>query len=144
MRRGLILCTQHRITVQRHGITAALPVPVSVQSRNKTTDASSSIHAADTAHALNIDQFSRQAIPFANVLAHSHESTMSLLLDAARVVPGSRVLDVACGPGLVSLAAAERGALVTGVDLTPACIEGTSRVLIQCPASGWSLHSALT
>ena len=39
------------------------------------------------------------------------------LLDAARVGPGVRVLDVGCGPGSLSAAAAARGALVTGVDL---------------------------
>src|SRR5262245_60467857 len=41
------------------------------------------------------------------------------LLDAAGVAAGSRVLDVACGPGAVATAAAERGAGVTGVDLSP-------------------------
>ena len=39
------------------------------------------------------------------------------LLDAAAVGPGMRVLDVGCGPGALSAAAAARGAHVTGVDL---------------------------
>lgn len=38
-------------------------------------------------------------------------------------VGGRRVLDVACGMGTVALAAAKRGARVTGVDLTPEMLE---------------------
>ena len=79
--------------------------------------------ATSASHTLNLAQFTKQAEPFAAVPAHSHEPTMTALLDFARVARGSRMVDVACGPGLVSLAAAERGAMVTGVDLTPACIE---------------------
>jgi len=41
------------------------------------------------------------------------------LLDAAGVTRGSRVLDVAAGPGAVAAAAAGRGATVLGVDLSP-------------------------
>src|SRR3954453_2093509 len=39
------------------------------------------------------------------------------LLDAAQVDRGARVLDVASGPGYVAAAAAERGAVVVGVDI---------------------------
>ncbi len=38
------------------------------------------------------------------------------LLDAARVTAGTRVLDIATGPGYVAAQAAERGASVVGVD----------------------------
>jgi SAM-dependent methyltransferase len=38
------------------------------------------------------------------------------LLDAAHVGPGTRVVDVATGPGFVAARAATRGAVVTGVD----------------------------
>jgi SAM-dependent methyltransferase len=42
----------------------------------------------------------------------------------ARVAPGDRVLDVACGTGNAALVAAERGAAqVIGVDLEPALLE---------------------
>jgi 2-polyprenyl-3-methyl-5-hydroxy-6-metoxy-1,4-benzoquinol methylase len=74
-------------------------------------------------HVLNLAQFTKQAEPFAAVRAHSHEPAMKQLLEFAGITRGTHVIDVACGPGLVSLAAAERGATVTGVDLTPACIE---------------------
>jgi len=41
------------------------------------------------------------------------------VLDAARAGPGSQFLDVACGPGLLSAEALERGASVVGVDFAP-------------------------
>lgn len=43
-------------------------------------------------------------------------------LRVARVRPGERVLDVATGTGITAIAARERGAVVTGVDLTPELI----------------------
>ncbi len=45
------------------------------------------------------------------------EPCAQLLLEAAGVADGMTVLDVACGTGVVSRAAAARGAQVTGVDL---------------------------
>jgi SAM-dependent methyltransferase len=47
------------------------------------------------------------------------------LLDGAVVAEGTRLLDVACGPGIVSRAAAERGAVPTGVDVAPGMVEQT-------------------
>src|SRR5712691_9777225 len=41
------------------------------------------------------------------------------LVKHARVRAGQRVLDVACGTGVVALTAARLGARVTGLDLTP-------------------------
>ena len=41
------------------------------------------------------------------------------LLDAAEVGPGSRVVDLGSGPGHTAAAAAERGARVVGLDVTP-------------------------
>ncbi|MCI0362649.1 MAG: methyltransferase domain-containing protein, partial [Phycisphaerales bacterium] len=40
-------------------------------------------------------------------------------LRIARIRPGERVLDLATGTGITAIAARERGATVTGVDLTP-------------------------
>jgi len=45
------------------------------------------------------------------------------LLDAAAVGPGSRVLDVGAGTGLVAAAAAARGATVIGVDFADAMLD---------------------
>ena len=44
------------------------------------------------------------------------------LLDAASVGPGTRMLDLATGPGYVAARAAERGASVVGVDVAEAMI----------------------
>jgi len=41
------------------------------------------------------------------------------LVKHARIAPGSRVLDVACGTGVVAVTAARMGARVTALDLTP-------------------------
>jgi SAM-dependent methyltransferase len=45
------------------------------------------------------------------------------LVKRAGVRPGQRVLDVACGTGVVSVTAARLGAKVTGLDLTPELLE---------------------
>jgi SAM-dependent methyltransferase len=49
------------------------------------------------------------------------------LLDAAAVRSGTRVLDLACGPGFVSEAAAARGADPVGLDVAEAMIERARR-----------------
>jgi ubiquinone/menaquinone biosynthesis C-methylase UbiE len=72
---------------------------------------------------LILDQFTRQAVPFAEMPAHSNDEANRLLIDTARIGPKDKVLDVACGPGLVACALAEVAHHVTGIDLTPAMIE---------------------
>src|SRR5262249_25842027 len=49
------------------------------------------------------------------------------LLDAAEVQCGSRTLDIATGPGYAAGRAAERGAVVTGVDFSSEMIEQARR-----------------
>jgi len=49
--------------------------------------------------------------------------TLGRLLDATEIGRGTRVLDVACGPGLVAEAARARGALTVGVDFSPRMAE---------------------
>lgn len=46
-----------------------------------------------------------------------------VVLDAAQVVPGERVLDVACGTGNAALAAVGRGARASGVDEAEGLVE---------------------
>ena len=48
-------------------------------------------------------------------------------LDLAGVEPGSRVLDVGCGTGTISLALARRGATTVGVDASESYLEGARR-----------------
>ncbi|MER5770991.1 class I SAM-dependent methyltransferase [Streptomyces sp. NPDC001985] len=52
--------------------------------------------------------------------------TVAALVRDSRLLgfpPGSRVLDLCCGPGLFLVPLAERGHRVTGVDLSPAMLE---------------------
>jgi ubiquinone/menaquinone biosynthesis C-methylase UbiE len=78
---------------------------------------------AEEQRRLILDQFTKQAIPFAEMPAHSNEESIRLLIDMARISPEDDVLDVACGPGLVACPLAEIARHVTGIDLTPAMIE---------------------
>lgn len=50
-------------------------------------------------------------------------ATAARLVRRAGVRAGQRVLDVACGTGVVSVTAARLGAHVTGLDLTPELLE---------------------
>lgn len=58
---------------------------------------------------------------FAPLAAHT-TSAAARLVKHARVRAGQRVLDVACGTGVVGVTAARGGAEVTGLDLTPALL----------------------
>jgi SAM-dependent methyltransferase len=61
-------------------------------------------------------------VHFAPFEAHT-TSCAARLVKRAGVRPGQRVLDVACGTGVVSVTAARLGASVTGFDLTPQLLE---------------------
>lgn len=64
--------------------------------------------------------FSGLAVDFWQAIA-SEESTRieaDFLKKHLRLTPGSRVLDAPCGAGRLSLALAQRGAIVTGVDIS--------------------------
>jgi SAM-dependent methyltransferase len=73
-----------------------------------------------------LDQFTRQTIPFAE--APIHRDGMDLMLELSGVERSDRVLDVACGPGLVACAFAVRAGHVTGIDLTPSMIDEARRL----------------
>jgi SAM-dependent methyltransferase len=70
-----------------------------------------------------VETFTKTAGAFAEMPAHSDAGSMALLLRMAGIGGGDRVLDVACGPGLVSCAAAGVAKEVVGVDVTPGMIE---------------------
>ena len=70
-----------------------------------------------------VEQFTRQAAGFSSAAAMNDADAMSLLLDAARLRPEDTVLDVACGPGIVTAVAARTAATAVGIDLTPEMLE---------------------
>jgi SAM-dependent methyltransferase len=78
---------------------------------------------AEEQRRLILDQFTKQAVPFAEMPAHSNEESLKLHIDMAKIGPEHDVLDVACGPGLVACPLAEVAHHVTGIDITPAMIE---------------------
>lgn len=78
-------------------------------------------------HQAIVDQFSRQAVPFARKMEQAQQEALELMLQISGVTAKDQVLDVACGPGLVACAFAARARHVTGIDLTPAMIEQARR-----------------
>lgn len=58
-----------------------------------------------------------------SVIATALYPTAEVLCEDVNFSAGQRVLDVACGSGNVSIAAARRGAVVTGIDFVPALLE---------------------
>ena len=72
---------------------------------------------------LILDQFTKQAIPFATAPGIKDEEALKLVVDFTGAGPHDTVLDVACGPGLVVCAFAQVVRHATGIDLTPAMIE---------------------
>ena len=70
-----------------------------------------------------VDQFTRQAIPFATAAPIRDAAAIQLIVDTAGTTASDTVLDVACGPGLVACAFARTAKYVTGIDLTPAMLD---------------------
>lgn len=75
--------------------------------------------STDEHRRLIVDQFTQQAVPFSQMRQHSPE----LILAASEVGPDDTVLDVACGPGLMTCEFANVARHVTGLDLTVRMIE---------------------
>jgi ubiquinone/menaquinone biosynthesis C-methylase UbiE len=75
-----------------------------------------------THNKLILDQFTKQAIPFATAAGIKDEEALKLVVEFSGATANDTVLDVACGPGLVAWAFAQVAQHVTGVDLTPAMI----------------------
>ena len=72
---------------------------------------------------LILDQFTRQATAFSTAPAITDEEALRLVVEAARPTADDRLLDVACGPGLVVCAFASYVRDATGVDVTPAMLD---------------------
>lgn len=59
---------------------------------------------------------------FADIAAMIRPASETIM-DKAGVQSGDTLLDVACGTGNLAIPAAERGAIVTGIDITPKLVE---------------------
>lgn len=70
-----------------------------------------------------LDQFTRQAVPFATAPAIRNKEALARIVRMANAGPEDTVLDVACGPGLLVCAFARVVRHATGIDLTPAMLE---------------------
>jgi ubiquinone/menaquinone biosynthesis C-methylase UbiE len=69
------------------------------------------------------EQFTKRVESFSGSAALTNAEALRLLLEAAQPTAADTVLDVACGPGIVACAFAEKVSQVAGIDLTPAMIE---------------------
>jgi ubiquinone/menaquinone biosynthesis C-methylase UbiE len=68
-------------------------------------------------------EFSRQADVMAQAAIFNDANVLARICDAGRLTRSSRVLDVACGPGIVVEALARSAGEVVGCDITPAMLE---------------------
>ncbi len=87
-------------------------------------------------------EFTRQAAGFqeSKVLGASEQITP--VLEAARLQPEDRVLDVGCGTGFLLLPAARTARQVVGVDVTPAMLEAARRRLEEAGVTNVTLREA--
>jgi SAM-dependent methyltransferase len=67
-------------------------------------------------------RWQRAASVYGSTFAGATRPFIDALLDAAHVGRGTRLLDIACGPGFVASNASMRGAMATGVDFSPAML----------------------
>lgn len=74
------------------------------------------------------DGWEHVALPYRDAYASLTTQSIASLLDAVNARPGTRLLDVACGPGDASAAAVARGAHATGVDFAAAMVAQASRL----------------
>ncbi len=74
-----------------------------------------------------LDQFTRQAAPFAAAAPIRNQEALDRIVQWAGAGPDDTVLDVACGPGLLVCAFGKVVKHATGIDMTPAMLEQARR-----------------
>ncbi|MFZ1939250.1 MAG: methyltransferase domain-containing protein [Terracidiphilus sp.] len=91
-----------------------------------------------------LDQFTRQAEPFAQRHGYRADPLLDLMSECAAVKPEDTVLDVACGPGIISCHFASRARHVTGVDVVPAMLDRAQRYQAEQQMNNvtWQLGSS--
>lgn len=75
-----------------------------------------------------VDQFSRQASRYTEKLVRSQEASLPIMAEMSGVSSSDEVLDVACGPGLVTCFFAAHSRYAEGIDLTPTMIEKARQI----------------
>ena len=65
------------------------------------------------------DGYSRVAEGYAKKTARVSSQSNDSILDAVAAGPGTRLLDVACGPGFLTASAVKRGVIVVALDFAP-------------------------
>jgi ubiquinone/menaquinone biosynthesis C-methylase UbiE len=75
-----------------------------------------------------LDQFTRQAEPFLKRHENSNNDLLQLMVECADVQREDIMLDIACGPGIVSCFFARYASHVTGLDMVPAMLERAERL----------------
>jgi SAM-dependent methyltransferase len=71
---------------------------------------------------VSADHWGRRPRDWAELAEPSNEPLFATVLDRLAVRRGTRLLDIGCGSGYAAAMAAERGAHVTGIDITPELI----------------------
>ena len=83
--------------------------------------------------------YSKIAANYSGETARVTSQVNDRILDAVGAKPGTRLLDVACGPGRLSASAASRGCAVTGIDFAAPMIEIAKRT---CPTGTFHVGDA--
>ena len=87
---------------------------------------------SDESHTQRIlKEWTQQAVPFSMIPEQSHESALQRMMDMANAGKEDTVLDVACGPGLVTMAFAPEVKQVTGIDITPAMVDRAKQLATE-------------
>jgi SAM-dependent methyltransferase len=76
----------------------------------------------EAVRAFEHSRWERAAAAYESTFAGATRQFIDALLDAACIGPGVRMLDIACGPGLVASRAGMGGAAATGLDFSPAML----------------------
>lgn len=87
-----------------------------------------------------LDQFTRQAVPFAQAQAIRNQEALERIVKLAEAGPNDTSLDVACGPGLLACAFARVVRHAVGLDLTPAMLEQARKTQSEQELSNVTWH----
>lgn len=81
------------------------------------------------------EEFARQADAMSTAARFNDTGVLARMCEAAQLTAHSRVLDVACGPGIVVEALARDAGEVVACDITPAMVTKTAH---RCAAAGFT------